>query len=474
MCMTVSELRAAVTELVSRFDASLVPPAEMAQFLRDAGALEKMMATLSSMVAAQMAALGPKSTSTRQAARDLAHAAGTSVPEASRALGAARSARSQPEVEAAARAGELSRQQLTMVTGAAKDNPAATQRLLEVARTGSLRELADEAARARAAGRDFEDRRKAIKASRYLRQWTDSEGAWNLRARGLPEDGAKIMAAIKPLSDAAFESARKEGRRESPEAYAYDGLVALATAGGAQAPRTEVLVRVDHPVLLRGYALDGEVCEVAGFGPVSAQAVYDILDTADPFLKAVVTKGKDVVGVTHLGRRPNAYQQTALDWLFPTCAAEGCGTRAAFLQTDHRLDWADTHVTVLDLLDRLCPLHHGLKTNLGWSLVEGRGKRAFVRPDDPRHPRHARAAATPEHTPSPRWYGPDPSTDNAPARSAPTRSAAYRPGDGGAASASTAPAARVSTTTALRLTPPIGHAQVQAGRRPPPPPRDRG
>ena len=99
------------------------------------------------------------------------------------------------------------------------------------------------------------------------------------------------------------------------------------------------MVRVDHSALVRGYAEDGEVCEVAGVGPISAQAVYDIMDSGDPFFKAVVTKGKDVVGVTHLGRRPNAHQQSALDWMFPTCAAEGCGTRADFLQTDHREDW---------------------------------------------------------------------------------------------------------------------------------------
>ncbi len=38
-----------------------------------------------------------------------------------------------------------------------------------------------------------------------------------------------------------------------------------------------------------------------------------------------MTKGHDVVNVAHLGRRPNAHQQSALDWLFPVCAAEGCG-----------------------------------------------------------------------------------------------------------------------------------------------------
>jgi hypothetical protein len=212
-----------------------------------------------------------------------------------------------------------------------------------------------------------------------------------MHAHGTPEDGSKIMAAITSLADKAFATACQEGRREPPEAYAFDGLVGLATSGDTHAVRTDIIVRVDHTALVRGYPVDGEVCEIAGFGPVSPQVVVDIMETDDPFLKAVVTKGKDVAGVTHLGRRPNAYQQTALDWLFPTCAAEGCGTRAAFLETDHREDWARTHVTVVDLLDRLCKFHHNLKTHQGWRLAEGRGKRPFVPPEHPLHPRHSGA-----------------------------------------------------------------------------------
>ncbi len=98
-----------------------------------------------------------------------------------------------------------------------------------------------------------------------------------------------------------------------------------------------------------------------------------------PILKAVVTKGKDVVNVTHLGRRPNAAQQTALDWLFPSCAAEGCGTRAAHLQSDHRVDWSKVHVTVLDLLDTVVqvpPLPEDL-SGLGFGA---RTRQASVRP----------------------------------------------------------------------------------------------
>ena len=103
--------------------------------------------------------------------------------------------------------------------------------------------------------------------------------------------------------------------------------------------------------------------------------------------KAVITKGKEVVGVVHLGRRPNGFQKTALDWLYPTCAVEGCGVRTDWCETDHREPWAETRFTVVDLLDRLCRAHHKMKTNEGWGLVEGKGKRPFVPPQDPRHPR---------------------------------------------------------------------------------------
>jgi hypothetical protein len=41
----------------------------------------------------------------------------------------------------------------------------------------------------------------------------------------------------------------------------------------------------------------------------------------------------------------------------------------------------------IELLDRLCHYHHRLKTTKRWALVEGSGKRDFVPPEDPRHPR---------------------------------------------------------------------------------------
>ncbi len=392
MAYSLAELKAALGAYTAAFDADLVPPGQLRALLDQAGAIERLASTICALVGARLArgavdAGGAgRAGSARAAAGALAQATGSSLGDARRAIEAGQALARLPEVGAAARAGELSRDQAVLVAGAAQANPGATAALLAAARAGSLSELAAAAARARASSADLEARRAGVRAARSLREWTDPFGTWQLVARGLPEDGARVMAALGPRADRAFAAARKEDKHEAPEAYGFDALVALAGANGGGPAGYEVMVRVDHSALLRGYATDGETCELAGFGPVSAQVVFDIMETEDPFYKAVLTKAKDVVGVAHLGRRPNAHQRSALDWLYPSCAVAGCGVRSQYCQTDHRQDWASSHVTVFELLDRLCKYHHSLKTYKGWALVAGRGKRAFVAPDDPRHP----------------------------------------------------------------------------------------
>ena len=165
-----------------------------------------------------------------------------------------------------------------------------------------------------------------------------------------------------------------------------------------RAPRTsanaKIIVRIDLDTLLRGFPIDGETCDIAGLGPIARSVVLDMIESGDPFLTAVATKGETVIGVAHLGRHPTARQMTALQWLYPTCAVEGC-TASSHLEADHRVDWADSHVTLVELMDRLCTHHHDLKSKSGWALVEGSGKRAFVSPGDPRHPRYAVKRAPP-------------------------------------------------------------------------------
>jgi uncharacterized protein DUF222 len=394
MCERLAEVRDAMGRYAAAFDASLLSAESAGLAVAEAAAIEGMAATVKALAAARAADAGLwKAAGERSAAHHLARTTGTSLSQACEALDTARRLATLPTVAAAARAGALSPPQAAAVADAAAADGSSAGRLLEQARTSSLAELRQECARTKAAAEpDPEARRRKIHSERYLRTHTDAEGAWHLRVRDNPEVGAAVMAAILPIRDRLFRAARAEGRREAAEAYAADALAALARTPSTGPARSgaRTIVRVDLGALLRGRPTAGEVCELAGFGPVAVSAVRDLMDTADPFLAAVVTKGEAVAGVAHLGRRPTAHQQTALEWLYPTCAAEGCSA-STWLENDHRADWATTHLTVLDLLDRLCAHHHDRKSLDGWALVEGRGKRPFVPPDDPRHPRHAHA-----------------------------------------------------------------------------------
>ncbi len=399
MCDRLEQMRDGLARYASSFDPALLSADQAALVLAATVAIERMAATLKGLAAARVAEGGAwKAAGERSAAHHLARAAGTSVGNAGEVIDTARRMESLPAVSSAARSGRLSAQQVAAVADAAAADPAAEHRLVELAQRSSLVELREECARTKAAAHpDPEARRRSIHAGRFLRSYTDAEGAWNLRMRDNPEVGAVVMSAVNAVRDRLSREARREGRREPSEAYAADALAELACGKPAEpgrrargGGRAKAIVRVDLGALLRGRAADGEVCEIAGFGPVAASAVRDLLDTGDPFLAAVVTKGEQVVGVAHLGRRPTAIQQSALEWLYPNCAAEGCSA-STWLENDHRVEWTASHLTVLDLLDRLCSHHHDLKSLDGWRLVEGRGKRPFVPPDDPRHPRHAHA-----------------------------------------------------------------------------------
>jgi hypothetical protein len=149
-------------------------------------------------------------------------------------------------------------------------------------------------------------------------------------------------------------------------------------------PRYLALLRVDVQALHRGRVAGDELCEIRGVGPVPVSVAEDLLGRS--VLHLVITRGVDVLNVTHLGRGPTAAQKVALAWASPGCIVEGCWRTRT--ENDHREPWAQTRHTRLGELDPLCAYHHDLKTRSGWALVEGTSKRPMVPPDDPRHPKH--------------------------------------------------------------------------------------
>jgi hypothetical protein len=323
----------------------------------------------------------------------LAAKSGTSVGAARDVLATSNKVTELPVVEDALRTGRLSGAQATLVADAAAVAPAEQSKLINDAQRSSLRELKPECLRTKAgADTDREATHRRIHSGRSLRTWVDAEGAWNLQARGTVADGSRIQTMLDPLIDREFNAARTEGRREEREAYAFDVLVKALD----QPPATETrqkrqgrvrhlgLIRADLTALQRGHAVDGELCEITGLGPIPVATARELL--GDAVLKLVITKGTDVVHVTHLGRAPTTAQAVALLFQQPLCTVEGCyRTR---VEIDHRLDWATTHHTRLDECDPLCHHHHAQKTRHRWALIDGTGKRAMVPPTDPRHPKH--------------------------------------------------------------------------------------
>jgi hypothetical protein len=312
------------------------------------------------------------------------------------------------------RCGDLSVRQAATICSAALVDRRAESRLLRIAKVRGIGQLEEECARVRAAAApdDEGERHRRARAERGAWKHQNRDGSAEIRFRSSAEDVSEVWAVAAAFRDRLFrdgEAGSAGSERPTFDQRSADGFLDMARAAAAgsllapdaqptlplqhlapvrPAPQpAKIVVRIDLAALLRGYPTEGETCEIAGYGPVPVSAIRDIMATGNPFLAAVITKGTDVVNVAHLGRDPTAFQRTALEWLNPRCRAEGCD-RTMGLEVDHRIDWAPTEVTLLGWLEWLCTHHHDLKTTKGWRLVHGKGIRAFVAPDDPRHPNH--------------------------------------------------------------------------------------
>lgn len=238
MCEGLSGLKEAIVRCAARFDAALLAPDAVEQFVRDAAALEGVAGTLKALAAAWMAEIRSwKAAGDRSAAHQLARTTGTSISQAAETIETGRRLADLPEVSTAARSGSLSCQQAAAVADAAAADPSAERRLVEAASRSSMAELRHECARTKAAAHpDLEARRRRIHERRSLRSHTDDEGVWRLHACDNPEVGAEIMAALAPIRDRLFQEARAAGRHERAEAYAMDALAELCRTGADGAP----------------------------------------------------------------------------------------------------------------------------------------------------------------------------------------------------------------------------------------------
>jgi hypothetical protein len=381
----IAEATDRVVGLVSALDLGMAPPATCKELVALGERIERTGRTLKALAAAKVAASVVWEGEGDRSAEDwLARTTGTSRAEAARELETGQHLQALPEVARAAASGELSVKQAEAIAGAAAVDPTAAGRLLDSARSKGLRELQQECRTTRTnADPDPEATRRRIQANRSFRTWTDADGTGHLHLSGPADTIARLDNAVRHRCDRLFREARKEGRREPGDAYAFDAAAELLTSAGEGRPvpagaDAKIIVRVDLPTLIRGRAVDGEVCEIAGCGPVPVSVVKEWM--RDAFLAAVVTDGTEIGKVIHLGRRFKSEQRTVLQWQDPICARQGCSNRLG-LEYDHFEDWALTRTTRTTAAKRFCHSCHALKT-VGWIVSEpdAEGQCTFTAP----------------------------------------------------------------------------------------------
>ncbi|HEX3565347.1 MAG TPA: DUF222 domain-containing protein, partial [Acidimicrobiales bacterium] len=263
----------------------------------------------------------------------------------------------------------LSALQAKEIAGAATLNPTKETELIDTARRQPIKTLRNECRRAKAtsAAKDPMATYRRIHKGRYLRHWTDEEGAFCLKARLTPDRGAKIAAVLDHEAGIIFDQARKAGSREPLGAYAADALFSIMASGTpAQSPQTVIHVRVDDEALRRGHVEEGEISEIASTGaPVPVPVVWDLM--TDAGIKVIFHHAEEISKIYHFTRTINAILRTALEERDRECVVPGCGA-TKFLEIDHTEEFGQGGPTCLANTARLCTFHHHRKTVEGYLL----------------------------------------------------------------------------------------------------------
>ncbi len=357
-------------ELVAELDPDLLTGADAVAVFDDAVRIERLGGVARLRLAKRIESSGVcGENGHRSAAELIAEHSGTDVGSARGTLELAQQLDACPATADALADGSLSSLQAKEIAGAATLNPTKENELIDTARRQPVKTLRNECRRAKAssAASDPMATYKRIHKGRFLRHWTDEEGAFCLKARLTPDRGAKVAAALDSEADTIFEAARKAESHEPLSAYMADALVSLVTGeSAAQSPQTVVHVRVDHDALRRGYVQDGEISEIASTSaPLPVPVVSDLM--TDAGIKVIFHHAEEITRIYHFTRTINAILRTALEDRDTHCVVPGCGA-TRFLQIDHTEDFGKGGPTCLANLARLCSFHHHQKTLEGYIL----------------------------------------------------------------------------------------------------------
>lgn len=375
--------------------------------LRTVSELERLVVAARVVLARRVADSGVAAQMGKRTDESLvASATGNGVGDATRTLELGKNLENLSATREAFLTGKLSPAAAEAVAAAASRDPAAEARLLKAAAEKDLKDLRSFCRTVRPPGETDEERHRRERKARFVR-FHNSDCGRRMVAQGPTVEMTRLEKLLEAGAERFFREACAEGRRDSSSAYLADALLALAeerspagAATGATAdprpfdladtgssrapdpearaetgpepdhgavpprprrsappPKALVIVRVDAAALRRGYALDCEVAEIPGAGPVPISAIREILPEA--LIRSIVTDGVDIKTVVHHRRTVNAHLRTALLWRDGGCVE--CGS-TRLLQTDHHVEFTDGGPTSLDNLRLMCKPDHRRKT----------------------------------------------------------------------------------------------------------------
>jgi hypothetical protein len=305
------------------------------------------------------------------------------------------------------------------VAGAASVSPGSEQGLLATAEQTDLEGLRKHADRVKAGARSAEEdarRLERLHRTRGLKHFTDPDGAGVLRGRFTPDVLAGLWAQLEhDVWQHAKTNPPVPGQpKDTHAAQLADALTRLihaattttaaatpaepasgdtdASTGGSDTaddhapppkkrggpkPNVTLNIIIDWPAAIRGYTIDGETCELDGFGPIPVALAQMLAD--DCYLRILVRNGTDITHIAHANRHIPAPLRTALEIRDTECAFDGCHTSHS-LQIDHNQPIEAQGPTALWNLHRLCWWHHLQKTIHDWRLTGPPGHLTYCTP----------------------------------------------------------------------------------------------
>jgi len=140
-------------------------------------------------------------------------------------------------------------------------------------------------------------------------------------------------------------------------------------AGKVPRPRADVLVTVPVFALL---GLTDEPATLDGYGPIPASMARKLLtDGANSFTRLLIDPRDGApLEIGRTSYRLTKAMRQALTLRDGKCTFPGCNNNALDNETDHLTAWQHGGTTGISNLAQLCPKHHRLKHNSGWTPTQ--------------------------------------------------------------------------------------------------------